>query len=623
MLLYLQYDKIYIGESKMKFLNGIRIGEYELNPDTVLDEIREKCVEGRKNYTSIALYRGETIAPEMVLSWAKYMKENDIYFHFAFSADKSLGFPFDAETADKVKEVAGENFLGILVPELGSKYACSGSAYGKLAGYHDIEGMSEGKDGFIAHVNEAVERIGFSENIGISVIEATSLVSYVTAAKTGIPVLETMCGDVENTVPLLRGSAKARGDKAYINYVAHEWYAGVDNADELKKKRLRMVYNYSYMNGGGGIILESGDICMCSHGMSEGYDHELPVFYRKTVEEFTDYLETDKRPEGYPITKVAFVQGNSDGWSSWNCGSSLWNNKFDKAWGYGAPEFTHRILSELGKKRRWCDINNFGPVDYSGAPGYGTFDIVNIGLVSAEALSAYDYLIFTGWNTMTDEIYDKLISYVKGGGKLFMCAAHLNTNDKRDGEISLVKDGDLTELFGARLSAKDSYLSNAGVKFFESAYENIVYPYDKSYYDPSFSAGYAKYAGVELSGATPVATLSDTFAVAEVPDCGIAMIENKLGDGLAILLTSLDYPGAGQTYETYRDVVRQLLAASHRDADIKVLANDKVRFSVYESGDVYLLNTDFDIPLYAKIEKDGAAAVEVTLAPSELKHIKV
>ena len=119
-----------------------------------------------------------------------------------------------------------------------------------------------------------------------------------------------------------------------------------------------------------------------------------------------------------------------------------------------------------------------------------------------------------------------------------------------------------------------------------------------------------------------MATLSDTFSAAAVPDCGIAIIENKLGDGLAILHTSLDYPGAGQTYECYRSVVRELLAASHRAADIKVFANDKVRFSVYESGDVYLLNTDFDIPLYAKIEKDGKVT-EVTLAPSEMKHIKV
>ena len=88
-----------------------------------------------------------------------------------------------------------------------------------------------GRIGFISHINDSVKRFGFDDDIGISVIEATSLVSYVAAAKTGIPVLETMCGDVENTVPLLRGSAKAKGWNKYINYVAHEWYGGVDNED--------------------------------------------------------------------------------------------------------------------------------------------------------------------------------------------------------------------------------------------------------------------------------------------------------------------------------------------------------------------------------------------------------
>ena len=606
----------------MKFLNGIRIGEYELNVDKVIDEIREKCIEGRKNYTSIGVYRGEKIAPETYISWAKYMAENDIYFDFAFSADASINLPFSAETADKIKEVAGEHFIGIFIPELGSKYACSGSGYGKLAGYHNFEKMSEGRDGFIAHVNDAVERLGYSDDIGVSVIEATSLVSYVAAAKTGIVVLETMCGDVENTIPLLRGSAKARGDKAYINYVAHEWYGGVDNEDELKKKRLRMVYDYSYMNGGGGVILESGDLCMHSHGLHEGYDHELPKFYRRTLDEFSDFLEADERPEGYPITKVAFVQGNSDGWSSWNCGSSLWNNINNKAWGYGAPEFTNRILSELGTKRRWCDINNFGPKDYSGAPGYGTFDMVNIGLVSAEALSAYDYLIFTGWNTMTEEIYEKLISYVKGGGKLFMCAAHLNTNDKRDGEVKLLRDGDLTELFGAKLDGNNAHISNSGVKFFPSQCADIRYPYDKDSFDPLLSSGYANYAAVELDGAKPVAILSTSFSEKSNTDGNVALLENKLGEGYAILLTSVDYPGMGQTYDLYRTVVRELLRASHKTADVKVLASDKVRFSVYESGDVYLLNTDFDVPSYAKVEKDGKVT-ELTLSPCEMKHLKI
>lgn len=606
----------------MKFLHGIRIGEYKLDVENFKNEVREKCIEGRKNYTSIGVYRGEQIAPETFVEWAKYMAENEIYFHFAFSASAKTTPPFTPETALKIKEAAGEYFLGIDVPELGSTYACSGSAYVGNSTYHNFEKMGEGKEGFINHINGVIDRLGYPEEIGVSVIEATSLVSYVTAAKTGMPVLETMCGDVETMIPLLRGSTKAKGHKCYINYVAHEWYGGVDNEDELKKKRLRMVYDYSYMNGAGGIILESGDLCMHSHGLKTGYDHELPKFYRRTLDEFSDFLEKDARPESFPITKVAFVQGNCDAWSSWNSGSSLWNNTSDKDWGYGAPEFTNMILSELGTKRRWCDVHNFGPRDYSGATAYGTYDMVNIGLVSAEALSAYDYLIFTGWNTMTEEIYQKLISYVKGGGKLFMCAAHLNENEKRNGEISLVRGGDVSELFGARLDAVNACLTNSGVKFYESQCEGVRYPYDKSDFDPLLSSGYANYAKTELTTAKPVAVLSNSFVEAANTNGAVAVIENKLGEGCAILLTSLDYPGAGQTYSLYRTIVRELLSASHRNADVKVLANDKVRFSVYEEGDVYLLNTDFDVPGVAKVEKNGKT-VTVTLEPCELKHIKI
>ena len=605
----------------MKFLNGIRIGEYELNVDNFIEEVNEKLIKGRKNYTSIGVYRNEKIDAETFISWAKYMAENGIYFHFAFSAAAKINPPFTPETAAEIKRVAGEHFLGILIPELGSTYGCSGKAYCGNSKHHDFEKLGQGKDGFIEHINEKVERFGFGENVGISVIEATSLVSYVTAAKTGIPVLETMCGDVETTVPLLRGSTKAKGMDKYINYVAHEWYGGVFNDDPLKKKRLRMVYDYSYMNGAGGIILESGDLCMHSHGMRQKYDEELPTFYRKTLDEFTDFVENDARPEGFPITKVAFVQGNLDGWSSWNSGSSLWNNANDESWGYSAPEFAHRIIGELGTKRRWCDVHNFGERDYSGAAGYGTYDIVNVGLANAEALKKYDYLIFTGWNTMTPEIYENLKEFVHGGGKLFMCAAHLNTSEKRNGEISLINGGDVSDLFGCKLDAENANLTNAGIKFNASLCEDIIYPADKGEFDPLMSSGYANYAGVEPCGCSVAGYLSNSFIESGNTDKTPAIIENKYGDGYAILLTSLDYP-ANQTFSYYRTVVRELLSASHRTADVKVFASDRVRFTVWESGDVYLLNTDFDVPAYAKIERNGKE-IELTLAPCEIKHIKL
>lgn len=202
-----------------------------------------------------------------------------------------------------------------------------------------------------------------------------------------------------------------------------------------------------------------------------------------------------------------------------------------------------------------------------------------------------------------------------------MCAPHLNTSDKREGELSFVNGGDVSELFGCRISADAPRRTNAGVKFSKSLSEEIVYPADKVF-DPLFSSGYANYASVEVGDCAVAAVLSDAFYEKNSGEGSAAMIEHRLGDGIAILLTSLDYPGAGQTYELYRTVVHELLRASHKNADVKVFANDRVRFSVYEEGDVYLLNTDFDVPSYAKVVK-GDSVTELTLAPCEMKHIKI
>ena len=92
------------------------------------------------------------------------------------------------------------------------------------------------------------------------------------------------------------------------------------------------------------------------------------------------------------------------------------------------------------------------------------------------------------------------------------------------------------------------------------------------------------------------------------------MVENKVGDGYAILITSLDYPGAGSIYPVYRTVVRELITASHRSCPIKVYGSDRLRFSVYEGDKVYLLNTDFDSEIVATVIKNGEE-IKVNLKP--------
>ena len=598
------------------FLNGIRLGEYGLDPDNVIEEITEKCVKGRKNYTVISARRPD-IPAEKFIEWTRFMVEHEIYFQYAWGQREPS--PFTTETLEKIKEIGGKYFLGIELPEFGSIFGCAGKGYVFNAHFHNFDKLSEGKEAFIKYIKDSYASFGFSKDTDFSVTEATGLISYLTKADCALPSLETLCGNVEIMTPLVRGSVKAAHRKGYINYVAHEWYGGVDNEDTLKKKRLRMVYNHSYMNGATGVILESGDLCINSHGMREDYNHELPVFYRNMLDEFSDFVEKDNRPDGKVRVRVAFAQGNNDGWSPWNSGSSLWNNHQKESWGYSAPEFTWRIINEINTKRSWCDVHNFGKYDLSGAPGYGSYDIINVGIADIDTLAEYDYLIFTGHNTMTEEIYDKLLKYVKGGGTLFMTAAHLNASDDRSGELALIKDGKVSELFGLTLDSARINRTNSGIKFQKSICPEVYYSADAEF-DPLFSSGYANYIEAEMCGASKTAYLSNSFIEKYNTEGGCALTEYKCGNGYAVLLCSVDYPGAGATYELYRTVVRELLNASHRTADVKVIASDRIRFNVWDSGDVYLLNTDFDLPSHAIIEKNGKK-YEFTLDACEIKHI--
>ncbi len=602
-------------------INGIRIGEYEFIPENVIDEIQEKCIDQGMNYVAFSI---GTAKPELAYfeKWAEFLRDNKIYFTFTRAPEGVFGF--EKEAAIKMKQIAGEYYLGNIVTEIGSAYCCKGSEFGGAGPQETIpvDSMSAGRQFITDAVNKHINISYFSEDIGTTVIEATGLVPYVAECSEMFPILETMCGNPEIMIPMLRGNSRILNRKFFATYIAHEWYAGTRNFDELKRKRLKMVYDYAYMAGSGLFVLESGDLFLHSHDAlnyreKQADDTAVCENYRNVIRDFAQLANKDFRPKGGPKVKLAFVQGNNDGYSPWRACSSIWNQWSQKEFGYGSAEFVWRIYDDIASKRCWADVNNFGEQDLSNAPAYGMYDIIPA-TATFEAMSKYDYLIFTGWNTMTDGIYENLKKFVANGGKLFMTAAHLNTNDKRDGKISLINGGDVADLFGCRLDAEASVNINDGYHFYESIVPDVLYPRSAAY-DPIFSEGFANYPGVELCGGSCAAVCSQNFVYQDKDFEKPAIIENKLGEGYAILMTGLDYP-SGSLYSAYRAVVRELLQASHRQAEVKVMCSDRVRFAVYEGNKVYLLNTDFDCKSYAKI-CCGDKVTEVTLEPCEMKII--
>ena len=125
----------------------------------------------------------------------------------------------------------------------------------------------------------------------------------------------------------------------------------------------------------------------------------------------------------------------------------------------------------------------------------------------------------------------------------------------------------------------------------ESLNNNILYPGSSSHNcDPIYSAGFADFAEVELCSAKPAGYLSDSFwGYGNCSD--FSVVENKIGLGQVITVTSTNYPGNLALYPLYRALVREVISASSRNCNIKVIGSDRVRYAVYDGGKMYILNT--------------------------------
>ena len=215
----------------------------------------------------------------------------------------------------------------------------------------------------------------------------------------------------------------------------------------------------------------------------------------------------------------------------------------------------------------------------------------------------YEWVIFCGWNTMTKEIYETLKEYVKGGGNLFITAAHMRDSVDRAEKGNFV-DVNWEELLGVKLS-EETFRTNDGYKFAKySTVDGVMYPGTAKFLcDPAWSAGYTDYVKIEPTAATPVCFISDSFFPS--PETQIPFVtENKYGNGNVIFMANSEYPGASAIFPIYKVMVKAILAASHRNCDLKVIGSDKIRFAMYEGEEsykLYVFNSDFNMKQFVKI----------------------
>ncbi len=613
-------------------LTGVNIGDYEFVPDTILDVVKKyKFGKENGNVFNFLTIRMDWERPtsEQLYEWARYFRENEIYFILAGNYPRygELKFKLSKEEIEKMHEIAGEYFLGDKLSEFGGFYATRAKGYVRKSGktIHPIQGMKsclEAKETYINQVSHIADKMRENGAAQVGAIQAVTLTPYDYEAGVDYALIEVAPRNMEQIMSFGRGAARAYKKEVLGAWLAHEFYGGYHQLDPLKAKRFTAEYYSMYLAGIDFCCLESGYRGIHSHvsgqapavklhandsaatfdGKPLPADHPLSKSYLKEAEDFAAFCNSDIRPgKNGPITKIAFVQGNLDGFG-WGNSSSLWGQYYDERWGFAAPEHSYRILDEVYHSCEWNNGINYGDYDYSHSPAYGQYDVIPA-TTPLEVMQRYEWVIFCGWNTMTPEIYETLKAYVRGGGKLFITAAHMRDSVDR-AEKGKFASVDWEELLGVKLG-EETYRTNDGYKFVKySTVDGVMYPGTANLMcDPAWSAGYTDYVKIMPTKAAVACYITDSFIKEE--DALIPLItENRYGEGNVIFMASSEYPGAAEIYPLYKIMVKAILSASHRTSELKVIGSDKLRFAMYEDEEkykLYIFNSDFNFEQRARV----------------------
>ena len=592
----------------LHMLTGVNIGDYEFNPDTILDVIK-KYKFGKENggIFNYLVLRMDMAKPteEQLCTWAKYLRDNEVYFSIVdcYPRVGELCSYIPGEYKKKVAEIAGEYFLGEEIGEFGGFYSSKAKGYGACRGENPVKNLQtcdEAVEAYKRQIKKISDMMRENGSDNIITLQAVTLFPYDYEVGIEEGSVETAPRNMEQIINFARGAARAYKKEVLGSWLAHEFYGGYHMFDPLKAKRFTAEYYMSYLAGLDYVCLESGYRELHSH-LEEKLPEEHPLVqsYLKEAEDFAKFCNKDIRPgKNGPITKVAFVQGNLDGFG-WGNSSSLWGQFDNEKWGFSNPEFSYRILDEVYRAQEWHDGKNFGEYDYSGTPGYGTYDVIPA-TCPLDVMKRYDWVIFCGWNTMTPEIADTFKKYVEQGGNLLVTAAHMRDSVDRDIKGNFC-DFDWESFLGVKLT-NDIIRTNDGYKFVKfSTVDGVMYPGTYTLLcDPAWSAGYTDYVKAEPTTATPVCYVTDSFGRPDETGETFSIpvvTENKVGKGNVIFMATSEYPGAPQVYPLYKMIVKAMLTASHRISDLKVIASDKIRFAMYEDDEkykLYVFNTDFN-----------------------------
>ncbi len=243
---------------------------------------------------------------------------------------------------------------------------------------------------------------------------------------------EQMYGPEEVVLSSLRGASRAYGAPDYGTHLATQWSSAPQDCPS-HAARYFLSLAVSYMHGANEINTEEGLWRMEEHYADyDRFSHNC-VIHQEAHERFRKFMESHPRT-GRLVTPIACIQGRYDGWRCF-VRSNVWCNTGDE-WRFGAAEesfdlinlfYPRSKLNSIYKKQ--CTEEPHGW--YTGTP-YGYIDL----LPFEGDWSGYSAVSFLGWHTYLKGDCEKMLEYVRNGGRLLLSRRHLNMGLKRNGALT-------------------------------------------------------------------------------------------------------------------------------------------------------------------------------------------
>lgn len=394
---------------------------------------------------------------------------------------------------------------------------------------------------------------------------------------------ELMYSSTEVTCASLRGAAKVYGGNIG-GHLATQWSTTPHDSAE-HAKRYRLALYTSYMQGLHDINTEEGLWRMEEYFAYHNRFSPACLGHLREHQDFYRYISTHTR-SGRFYTPIAFLNGRYDGWKMFGAKTSLWGRNDmlygDAENGWDMLDLFYPQSKHGALYRHPCPKDK--PVGfYSGTP-MGSVDILPI---EANDFSDYPLICAIGYNKALSEDMDKLLSYVNGGGRLFIGLAQLSTTTNREDienyKLSYI-DHPFVDAITSNIEFADDTLSGESVRVNVNIPENAV--------------------------------------VLERTDNGNALIyEIGVGDGRVTVLNTLEYAGSPAISACVKNILSKLSAEQFDKEQIWAEGDDVVQFAVYaqENGDrhIYFLATDWynaDEPIHTAKLRIGEHKYDVNVS---------